>query len=114
MHFISLCNTCRTIPYLIAVAVCVSLVQYAHADSPSVSTDKLTHNGKTAKNEQNAGQSKAPLKSKSFGNVRTDYTDICIFCHLPNMANHNISSPLWNCTVKAPAIIQKTKSEVSR
>jgi len=111
MYCISLRNACRASQYLIAMVVFASLIQFAYAASPSDAPDIFNKNGSSAKDSHNATYSKTPLKSTITNSPLTDYTDICIFCHLPNMDNHKISAPLWNCTVNVtPATIQKANS----
>jgi hypothetical protein len=56
------------------------------------------------------------LKSESRNDFQIiDFTNICIYCHIPNMAIHSNAAPLLNNSIKfSPKIIQKTKSGLSR
>lgn len=114
MYVFSISRAWHTGQFLIAMAACASLMQFAHAGNPNVASEKITDFGSNA-NLSHITQSKAPLNSISPNSVRIDYTDICIFCHLPNMANHKIAAPTWKCTVRVlPTTLPKTNSELLR
>jgi hypothetical protein len=101
--------------FLLATACCAVLMQSAFADSSSVVPDRHTNTGKTANIHHDMTRSTAPLNSNNRGGVQIDYANICIFCHLPNMANRPIAAPQLNNAIKfSPTVIQKTNSEYSR
>jgi hypothetical protein len=101
--------------FLLAVAACTMLTQPAYAGISSVAPDKYTSTGNSSKIQHDMLQSTAPLNSKTKGNNKIDYTNICIFCHLPNMANYPNGAPQLNNTIMiSPSIIKKTNSEFSR
>lgn len=80
------------------MAACAVLTQSAYANGPSAASD--TNIGSISNTGHDMAQSTAPLILKNKNKVRNDYADICIFCHLPNMANHTIAAPQWNNTIK--------------
>jgi hypothetical protein len=106
--------TCRASRFLLAAAACAALTQSVYAGNPIAASDKYTNTGSVAKTYQDTTKSKVLLKSKSKSDIQTiDYTNICIFCHIPNMANHSNAAPMLNNTIKfSPKTIQKTNSSL--
>ena len=92
------------------MAVCTVLTQSAYADVPSVASDRYTNIDSNADTRHDITQNTAPLISRSMSSVRLAYSEICIFCHIPNMANHMITAPLWNRTIKVLPITRPTKN----
>jgi hypothetical protein len=100
---------------LLAMVCCAMLTQSAYAGSSSVAPDNDTNTGNTANIHHDTTQRSAPLNSNNRGGGKIDYANICIFCHLPNMANLPNAAPQLNNTIKfSPTVIQKTHSEFSR
>jgi hypothetical protein len=98
---ISIGNSFSTGQFLIALAACAALSQSTYAGNPGDTSGKHSNNSDiTSINHKTIRKTPdSVLKQKS--GERNDYADICIFCHIPNMANHKISAPQWNNTIKA-------------
>ena len=93
VEFFTLSNFYRSGQFLTAMAACVVLAQSAYANGQSTASDKHTSIGSIPNIRRDMTQSTAPLVSTNKDNNKIDYTNICIFCHLPNMANHKIDAP---------------------
>jgi hypothetical protein len=97
--------------FLLAMASCAVLMPSAFAGSLSLLPDQDTNTGKPANIQHDMTRSTAPSNSNNNkGGIYIDYANICIYCHLPNMAK-----PKLNNTIQfSPTVIQKTNSEYSR
>jgi len=102
--------------FLLATACYVVLMPSAFAGSSSILPDKDTSSGKTVNIQHDMTGRTAPSNSdNNKGGIQIDYANICIYCHLPNMANHQNAAPQLNNTIRfSPTVIQKTNSEYSR
>ena len=115
VEIFSLSNSCRNGQFLTAMAACAVLTQSAYANGPNATSDRYTNVGSTPNIRREMTQSTAPLISTNKGNDRIDYTNICIFCHLPNMANHKIDAPpLSNAIQVSPSSRPKRNSVLPR
>jgi hypothetical protein len=102
--------------FLLAMASCAMLIPSAFADSSNVLPDKDTNTGKTVNIQHDMTRRTVPSNSNNNkGGIQIDYASICIYCHLPNMTNHQNTAPQLNNTIRfSPTVIQKTNSEYSR
>lgn len=100
--------------FLLAMTACAVLAQSAYAGNASdSSSDKYTNTGSVANTRRDITQSNSPLISKKKNVVLIDYANICIFCHIPNLASYPNATPLLNNTTKyPPTTIQRTNSEL--
>jgi hypothetical protein len=97
------------------MAACAVLSQSAYANGPSAASDRHTSIGSTPNIRRDMTQGTAPLISANKSNNRIDYTNICIFCHLPNMASHKIDAPpLGNAIQVLPISRPKRNSTIPR
>ena len=116
VEIFSLSNSCRSGQFLTAMAACAVLSQSAYANGPSAASDSHINIGSTPNIRHDMTQDTAPLMStKKKSNNRLDYTNICIFCHLPNMASHKIDAPpLSNAMQVSPASRSKRNPVIPR
>ena len=105
-------NTCRAGQLLLAALACAALAQSAYAGSQSAASETST--GSIANSHNHTTQTHSPLKSKNKNELEViDYTNICIFCHIPNMVKKANVAPVQNNAIKfSTKPIQKTKSEL--
>jgi hypothetical protein len=110
-----LSNSCRSGQFLTAMAACAVLSQSAYANGPSAASERHTSIGSTPNIRRDMTQGKAPLISANKINDRIDYTNICIFCHLPNISSHKIDAPpLSNAIQVLPTSRPKRDSTIPR
>ena len=115
VEIFSLSNSCRSGQFLTAMAACAVLSQSAYANGPSDASDRHANIGSTPNIRRDMTQGTAPLISTNKSNNRIEYANICIFCHLPNMANHKIDAPpLSNAMQVSPTSRPKRNSIIPR
>jgi hypothetical protein len=88
----------RTGQFLVAMAACTVLTQFAWAQSFPTN---LSNIGSIANTRHNLSHSTLGSGSVSQHNAaRNNYNEVCVYCHTPHGANQTATAPLWNRTIK--------------
>lgn len=88
----------RTSQFLIVMAACTALTQFAWAQSfPS----NYTNTGSIANTRHNLSMvGIVGISASLHDSSRNQYNEVCVYCHTPHGANQTATAPLWNRTIK--------------
>ena len=102
--------------FSIAVAAAASVVVAMGAQAAGDLPTKFSNTGGVANTRHNMTQRAASggPSGAVMDAYRSDYGEVCVYCHTPHAANGAVKLPLWNRTLKATSYTTYTSVSVTQ